>query len=111
MANRRVELLSWGLDDDLVTVILVASLLSIYFSYAITRVSQGAPRAWYVIIAAFTVSSVYRGVQLYFDIQSPESIINDGEALISLIASVTLLAGLVMLNRSFRRSLEASRGG
>lgn len=101
----------WGLDDDLVAVILAASILSIYFSYSITRVSKGAPRAWYVIIAAFAVATVYRAVQLYFDTQSPDSIVNDWEALISLVASVTLLGGLVMLKRSFQRNLEAPLPG
>lgn len=102
----------WGFDDDLATIILVLSALCIYISYDITRVSKGAPRSWYLIIAAFMVLFVYRGFELYFDTQSPNDLINDWEALIFVLASTLLLAGLYTLDRTFRRHLEAAdRGG
>jgi hypothetical protein len=100
-------LIYWGLDDDLTVTILVLSALSIYLAFDITRVTKGAPRAWYFIISAFVVAFVFRAVQLYDDVQSPSDIINVQEAAISLIAAVLFVVGLWMLNSSFRKRLKA----
>jgi RsiW-degrading membrane proteinase PrsW (M82 family) len=102
-----LSLLYWGLGDDLASAVVVLMALSVYFSLAITRVSRGAPRAWYLFIAAFSTCLVYRAVQLYFDTQSSSSLINNWEVLLSLIAGALLLGGLVMLTQSFRRQLKA----
>jgi hypothetical protein len=101
----------WGLDDYLTAVILVLSALSIYYSVDITRVSRGAPRGWWFFIAAFVALLVYRATQMYLDIQTPSDIINDYEAGLSLVIGLLLLAGLVMLDRSFRRSLKTVQAG
>jgi hypothetical protein len=97
----------WGLDDDLAVVILALSVLSIYLAFDITRPTKGAPRGWYVLIAAFVVAFMFRVAQLYYDVQSPSDIINVGEAMISLLAGVLFVVGLFMLNRSFRRRMKA----
>lgn len=96
----------WGLDDALAIGILVFAALSVYISYDITRVSEGSPRAWNLFIAAFVVLLVYRAVQLYFDLLSPSGIIDDWEALISLIANALLVAGLALLDYTFRKHLR-----
>jgi len=100
-------MLYWGLDDDLVVSILLMNLVALYVAFDITRVSKGAPRGWYVIIGAFALYLLYRGVQLYFDVQSPVNSIDTWEAFISSLASVLLLVGLVMLNRNFRSHLSS----
>jgi hypothetical protein len=100
-------LLYWGFSDDLAAVVVVLMALSVYYSLEITRVSKGAPRAWYLFIAAFSTCLVYRLVQLYFDVQSSSNLINNWEVSLSLAAGLLLLGGLVMLTRSFRRQLKA----
>lgn len=100
-------MLYWGLDDDLAVVILVLSAVSIYLAYDITRLAKGAPRGWYVVIAAFVTAFIFRAVQLYFDIQSSTDIIDDVEASISIVIGVLFVIGLFMLYSSFRRQLKA----
>ncbi|MDG6898133.1 MAG: hypothetical protein JRN24_00200 [Nitrososphaerota archaeon] len=100
----------WGADDDLAVVIMLLSVLSIYLAFDITRITRGAPRAWYLIIGGFIVFSVFRAVQLYFDVQSPQGIISIEEASISLFAGILFVIGLFMLDRSFRTQLRAARG-
>jgi hypothetical protein len=97
----------WGLDDYLAVAILVLGALSIYLAFDITRITKGAPRGWYVIVAAFVVAFVFRATQLYYDVQSPSDIIDDTEAAISLIALILFAVGLFMLNSSFRRRAKA----
>ena len=97
----------WGLDDYLALVILVLGALCIYLAFDITRITQGAPRGWYVIVGAFVVAFVFRAAQLYYDVQSPSGLIDDTEATISLLALVLFVVGLFMLNSSFRKRLKA----
>lgn len=100
----------WGLDDELVLLIIALSVLSIYFAFDITRITRGAPRAWYVVIAGFVVLFAYRVVQLYFDVQTPQDIISVEEASISLLAGALFAAGLFMLDRCFRAQQKAADG-
>ena len=104
-------MLYWDLEDYLALVIVMLSALCIYYALAIARVTKGAPRGWYVIIIAFTVGFVFRATQVYFDVQSPGNIINDEEAIISLVFMVLFVVGLRMLNSSFRRQLRAAQTG
>ena len=101
-------MLYWGYDDYAAILVLVLSALSIYYSFEVTRVTKGAPRAWYFFICAFVVLFVYRAVQLYFDVQSPSDLIDDYEVTLSLLVGALLLAGLVALTRGFRRGLKTS---
>lgn len=99
----------WGFNDDLSVVILVLSALNIYYGFAITRITRGAPRGWYVIVVAFVVGFVFRATQLYYDVQSLSNITDMEEAVISLLALFLFVAGLWMLNSSFRRQLKATQ--
>jgi glycopeptide antibiotics resistance protein len=99
----------WGLEDDLASAIMVLSALSIYLAFDIARLTKGAPRGWYVIIAAFATAFIFRATQLYFDVQSASNIIDDVEAAISLVVGILLVVGLFMLNSSFRRRLKATQ--
>lgn len=100
----------WGADNDATVLILVLSALSIYFSVDIARVTKGAPKAWYVFIAAFGTWFAYKAVLLYFDTMYAPDIIDDWEAAISLVMGFLLLLGLVMLDRSFRRQVRRTEG-
>jgi hypothetical protein len=59
----------WGFDDYLALIILLLSALSIYYAFSITRIAKGAPRGWYVIIAALAIGFIFRVTQLYLDVQ------------------------------------------
>ncbi|MGP8057940.1 MAG: hypothetical protein ACLP9K_10120 [Nitrososphaerales archaeon] len=102
-------MLYWGFEDDIALAIVVLSVLCIYYAFAITRTTKGAPRGWYVIVVAFVVGFVFRVTQLYFDVQSPSNLIDVEEAAISLLALLLFVAGLWMLNSSFRRRVKAAQ--
>ena len=95
--------------DVVSIVIVVLSALSIYLAYDITRITSGAPRAWYVIILAFAVLLVRRATQTYFDILSPSNDIDIEEAIATLVVVVLFVVGLFMLNRTFRKQLRVAR--
>lgn len=101
----------WGVDDSITFVVLVVSVLCIYYSVDIPRVTKGAPRGWQFFIAAFVVLFVYRGVQLYLDTQSTSNVIDDYEAGLSLAVGLLILAGLFLLDRSFRRQMKTVQAG
>jgi glycopeptide antibiotics resistance protein len=103
------KLFYWGLDDDLAVLILVLSAISIYLAFDITRLTKGAPRGWYVVVAAFVTAFIFRAVQLYFDVQSASDVIDDAEAAISLVVGVLFVVGLYMLHSSFRKRLKAAQ--
>jgi hydrogenase-4 membrane subunit HyfE len=95
---------------DAVSIATAAlSALCIYLAYDITRITSGAPKAWYVIILAFVVLLVRRITQAYFDILSPSNDIDIGEATITLVVVVLFVIGLFMLNRTFRKQLVATQ--
>jgi hypothetical protein len=109
-SSRCPRMFYWGLDDDLAAVSVLLSALSVYVSYDITRISKGAPRGWYLIIGAFLVFLVFRIAQLYFDSQSASDLIDDWEASLAVLTGIMLLAGLVMLDRSFKTHQKALQG-
>ena len=96
-------MLYWGLDNDMAVGILVLSAASVYLAYDMTRLAKGAPRGWYVVVAAFGVEFLFRAVQLYFDTQSSTDSIDDAEAAATLVIGVLLVVGLYMLRSSFRK--------
>jgi glycopeptide antibiotics resistance protein len=104
-------LLYWGVDDYLVTGILVLSALSFYFSLDITKITKGAPRGWYFVMGAFALVFIFSATQLYFDIQSPADYIDDLESSILLVVGVLFVAGLYLLDSSFLRRSKAIAAG
>ena len=102
-------MLYWGFEDDLALAVLILSVVNIYFALAIARIAAGAPRGWYVLISAFVVNLGYRGIELYFDVQTPNNIIAVDEATIALILSILIVLGLSMLNSSFRRRAKIAQ--
>ena len=90
--------------------ILILSALSMYLAYDLTRITKGAPTAWYVIIAAFGLLFVWRATELYFDVQSASAMIDMQEAIVALFVGFLFVIGLFMMARSFRRQLKASLG-
>ena len=91
-------------------LILVFSALSIYFSVDIARISKGAPRAWYVFIAGFSTWFMYHSITLCLDTVNAPDIIDDWDAVISLVVGILLFVGLVMLDRGFRRQARGVDG-
>ncbi len=89
--------------------ILAFSALSVYVAYDITRVFQGSPRAWNLLILGFAALFVYRAFELYFDLVSPTDVINYWEAGVALLAGILFFAALLMLDVTFRRHLGALR--
>jgi quinol-cytochrome oxidoreductase complex cytochrome b subunit len=101
-------LVYWSLADTLAIALIVFDAWSILFAYSIARLTGGAPKAWYLIIAAFGVLLVRTMTQLYFDIQSPDSVISDTETGISLVVGILLAVGLYLLFRTFQRQLKVA---
>lgn len=89
-------------------LITILSAICIYLAYGITRITEGAPRAWYVIVAAFTVLLVTTTIQAYYDVLSPGNDISLDESIVTLIVVVLFAIGLYMLNRTFRKQLNAA---
>ena len=105
-------MLYWSLNDDLSIVIMVLYALSIYFAYSLTRMTSGAPAAWYVIIFSFLLVLVRKAVQVYFDVQTASIPFSEiEESILSIVVSLCLAVGLYMLLRAFRRQLVISREG
>jgi hypothetical protein len=92
---------------SIATAVLCA--VCIYLAYDITTITAGAPKAWYVIIAAFGVLLVKRTVQAYYDILIPGSGISTDEAITTLVVIVFFAVGLYMLDTTFRRQLKISQ--
>jgi hypothetical protein len=90
-------------------VIVALSAICIFLSYDITRITSGAPRAWYVIILAFAVLLGSRAFEAYNDILSPTGDIDLEETLITLLVLVLFVIGLYMLDSTFRRRLRVSQ--
>jgi hypothetical protein len=96
---------------DVVSIVIVAlSALCIYLAYDITRITSGAPKAWYVIILAFAVLLVRRATQAYLDILSPSNDVDVEEALVTLVVVALFVVGLLMLDRTFRKQVMVSQG-
>lgn len=104
-------MLYWGVDDDLAVLILAFSAFSVYKAYAISRLADGAPRGWYVIVAAFVALFAYWAAQLYIDSRTASNVIDDVGATVSLLVGVLFVVGLLMLYSSFRRRLTVTETG
>jgi hypothetical protein len=104
-------LVYWTLADTLAVALIVLDAWSILIAYSIARLTGGAPKAWYVIIAAVGVLLVRTLAQLYFDVQSPDSVISDTETSISLLFGILFALGLLLLFRTFQRQLKAANPG
>ena len=101
----------WSLADTLAVALIAMDTLSIVIAYVLTRLTGGAPKAWYLIIAAFGVLLIRTVIQLYFDIRSPDSLISDTETAISLSVGVLFAIGLFWLLKTFQRQLRAANPG
>lgn len=104
-------MISWGLADDLAVAVLVFGAADMYLSYSLTRVTGGAPRAWYVMISAFGVLFIRGAVELYIDVQTSVSNIDMEEETILLIVVVLFAIGLFMLTRTFRKLMNPDLRG
>ena len=96
--------LYFTLTDAFASVVVVLSALSILMAYRITRISRGAPEAWYVIIAAFVARFVYTVFILYVDILTPADTIDPGQTEAQMVTNVLFLVGLYMLDRAFMKA-------
>ena len=89
-------------------LVAVLSAGCMYLAYDLTRITAGAPRAWYVMVAAFAVLFISKIVTVYYDILSPAGDIGLTEAIIALVVLVLFVVGLSMLDMTFRRRLRVS---
>jgi quinol-cytochrome oxidoreductase complex cytochrome b subunit len=101
-------LVYWTLADTLAVASIIFDAWSILIAYTITRLTGGAPKAWFLIIAAFGVLLIYTMTLLFFDIQSPDSLISDTETSISLIVGLLFAIGLFLLLKTFQRQVKAA---
>lgn len=99
-------MLYWGFADDLSIIIIALYAACVYFAYSLTRITGGAPAAWYVIIVALMLLLLRRVVELYFDVQRPPTFSDTEEGLLSLLVAAFFLLGLYMLSRTFSRQLR-----
>jgi hypothetical protein len=104
-------LLNISVADMVSVFIVVLSGVNAYLAYSIAKITNGAPRAWYVIIIAFIVLMAARVTQLYFDVLSPMDLIDFAEAVITLSVIILFAVGLTMLRRTFRRQLKVAKQG
>lgn len=96
----------WGAEEYLSIVIIALYALGLYYAYSLTRITGGAPLAWYVIIAALALLLLRRVVELYTDVQVQASLTDIEETVLSLFVALFLSTGLLMLARTFRRHLK-----
>lgn len=104
-------MLYWGLPEYLGIVVIFLYALSSYLAYSITRLTSGAPTAWYVVIVAFVLTILRRGVELYFDVQAAPSSSTTEQGLMSVVVASLFVLGLYMLAQTFRRQLRAAQAG
>jgi hypothetical protein len=99
-------MITWGLADDIAVVVLVFGAVNMYLSYGLTRMTGGAPRAWYVIISAFAVLFIRGAAELYFDVQTPVGVLDIEEQTILLIVVILFSIGLFLLTKTFRKQMD-----
>jgi hypothetical protein len=102
-------LLYWGFAEYLSILIIVLYALGLYFAYSLTRITRGAPTAWYVIILALALLLMRRAVELYNSIQTQTSLSDTEETVLSFFVALFLSTGLLMLMRTFRRQLRVAQ--
>ncbi len=103
------RLLHWGFDAYLSVVIVVLYAFSLYFAYSLTRITSGAPAAWYVIILALVLLLMRRVVDLYIFLQQKSTLATAEETVLSFFVALLFTSGLYMLARAFRRQLTAAQ--
>ena len=99
----------WTVADDLAVAVLVFGATSTYLSYGLRRMTEGAPRAWDVIILAFSVLLLRGVTELYFDVQTSANTIDIEQETILLVVVILFAIGLSMLTRTFRKQMNAAR--
>jgi hydrogenase-4 membrane subunit HyfE len=104
-------MLYWNIADFVALVVLALAAVSMYLSYGLTRITGGAPRAWYVIIAAFAVLLIRGVAELYFDVITPATSIDIGEESILLVVMALFAVGLALLARTFRKISKVAEQG
>lgn len=110
MARRdHTQLLYWGFADDLSLASIALYAVCVFFAYSLTRMTRGAPAAWYVIILAFVLLLLRRVIGLYMDVQTQVSAAETDETVLSFFVSLFFTLGLFMLSRSFRRQLRLAQ--
>ncbi|HKT21630.1 MAG TPA: hypothetical protein VJR06_03265 [Nitrososphaerales archaeon] len=82
-----------------------------YVAFDIIRVTTGAPRAWYIVIAAFLTMLVHEVIRLGFAIQVQDTFEDDLDAALLLVFGLLLLSGLALLDRAFRRHSKVLQPG
>ncbi len=103
-----LSMVFWSLADTLAVASIIFDAWGILIGYTLTRLTGGAPKAWYVIIAGFGVLAFKTLTQLYLHIQSPDNRISDMETAISLAVGILFAVGTFMLLRTFQRQLKAA---
>lgn len=110
MARREhTQLLYWSFADDLSLGSIVLYALCVFFAYSLTRMTRGAPAAWYVIVLALVLLLLRRVIGLYVDVQTQVTASETEETLLSFFVSLFFALGLFMLSRSFRRQLRLAQ--
>ncbi len=104
-------MVSWNFADTLAVVEIAFYAFSLFLAYNLTRLTGGAPKAWYLVVAAFGVLLVREVFRLYFDIQSPENMLDDLQVGISLLVSILFSIGLYLLFKTFQRHLTIADSG
>jgi hypothetical protein len=102
-------MLYWNFADDVAVAVMVFGALSMYLSYGLTRITGGAPRAWYLIILGFAVLFVRGAAELYYDVITPATTIDIGEEMILLVVVILFAIGLAMLTKTFQEHLKVAQ--
>jgi hypothetical protein len=102
-------LLYFGFEQDLSILTIPVYALGVYYAYSLTRITRGAPAAWYVIILALVLLLLRRVVGIYPDLQAPASVSDIEETVLAFLVALLLSVGLLMLARTFRRQLKISQ--
>lgn len=95
--------------DYLSFVILALYALSVYSAYSLTRITRGAPTAWYVIVIALALLLLRRTLDLYYGLQTEATLAYTEETTVSFLVALFLSTGLMMLARTFRRQLKIAQ--
>jgi hypothetical protein len=92
----------------LTIIAMVLNVLNVYLAYTLTRVTGGAPKAWYVIIGAFALLFARNVFQLYVDININirNYALGVEHETISVAVQILFSIGLYMLLQTFQRQLK-----
>ena len=101
----------WGLDELLAVVGISLCFVATYVTFDMIQVGEGAPRAWYIVVAAFMVLVAYHGARIYFNSSSPDTFAHDVTAALLVTFDLLFLAGATLMDLSFRKRMKAIRSG